>query len=116
MTTMIRYDGQIAAFAGARRCHLAFWVAQRPAGDPDLRMVAVMCLFAMDVNAGLAPAGYSDELALLFARCVLIDDLEFGVYGDEDDAALAERFGVPVAQIAAKRIDICRAAKMSEAA
>jgi hypothetical protein len=104
--TQITYRGEIAAIATATRCLLADWLRERPVGDPELRVVAAMCLFAIDVAAGRLPGPYHDDLALLFAREMLIDDLEFELYADETDAALAERFGVPPEHIADKRDDL----------
>lgn len=87
------------------RCMLADWLNERPPGDPDVRVVAAMCMFAMDVASGRLPGRYSDDLALLFARELLIDGLELGAYADEPDATLAAHFQVPAELIAARRED-----------
>jgi hypothetical protein len=112
--TPITYRGELAATATGTRCLLADWLRKRPMGDPDLRVVAAMCLFAMEVAAGRLPGPYRDDLALLFAREMLIDDLEFELYADETDAALAERFRVPLEHIADKRDDLTIRRALSE--
>ena len=67
-----------------------------------------MCVFAERVNTGELPGPYSDHRAELYARSALIDDNEFLRADGEgvSDEALAERFNVPVEQIAAKRRDL----------
>lgn len=106
MTEMIRYENQIAAFAGGRTRHLVPPFSDLPADDPQLRIVELMCAIALACNRGLIPGPYSDEQAARLARTLLIGDDEFVAHGDEDDELLAERFGVPVREIARKRHDL----------
>ena len=69
------------------------------------RFIAAMCLYSHDVDHREVPGPYSDAAAELYARCVLIPDDEFALYGSWSDAAVAWRFGVPLEQVAAKRDD-----------
>lgn len=103
--TTISYEGQPVALSVEGQCVIAHWLVNRSGGDPDLRVVSAMCVFAMHIDDGTLPGPYDDEAAMRFARDLLIDPLEFAVHADESDEALARRFAVPVAQIAAKRGD-----------
>lgn len=105
---MITYDGQIAAFAGRRTARLVAPFDELEPADPRRRMVELMCAFAVACTGALLPGPYSDEAAARFARLVLIDDGEFVAYGDGDDDRLAQRFGVPIGEIAHKRHDLTR--------
>lgn len=102
---MISYDGQIAAFAGARTRHLVPPFDALDPADPRRRMVELMCAFAVACNRGLLPGPYSDAAAARFARTVLIDD-EFIARGSEGAGQLAWRFGVPLDEIPRKRHDL----------
>lgn len=106
MTTLVSYGGRIAAFCGPNRVNLAPWLQVRERGDPELRVVSMMCLYSREVREGRTERAYEDADAELFARCALIDDAEFEALAEGDDADLAERFAVPVEQIAGKRGDL----------
>jgi hypothetical protein len=75
-------------------------------GDPEMRFVAVMCLYSRDVDEGAVPGPFTSCDAELYARCVLLPDEEFGRHAREGDGELARRFGVPGEQVAAKRRDL----------
>jgi len=62
--------------------------------------------YALEVRLGRSPGPYDDERAALFARFALIDDEEFRARAGWCDAALARRFGVPIAEIGRKRSDL----------
>jgi hypothetical protein len=65
-----------------------------------------MCLYAMDVEAAVLPGPYSDEAAAAFARAQLLPVREFAAWLDQPDEWLASRFGVPVIEVARRRIDL----------
>jgi hypothetical protein len=67
-----------------------------------------MAAFAERVRRGEVSGPYTDARAELYARCALIDDDEFARRDSADvaDESLADHFGVPVEQIAAKRADL----------
>jgi hypothetical protein len=59
----IVYNGRLAAVVLADQAILT-----DPLPEPDERTVKAMCLYALDVAAGLQPAPYTDERALQYAR------------------------------------------------
>ena len=68
MTQLIRLDGEIVATVGATRLHLAPAIERLPDGDPKLRVVVLMCTYALEVAQGTAPAPYSDQDAVQYAQ------------------------------------------------
>ncbi len=106
--TLIMFEGQIAATAGARRFYLAPHVGARGLDDPLAQFVTLMAAFALRVKDGSAPGPYTDERAERFARFALIEDDEFRMLDANqlDDALLAGHFDVPVDQIEFKRQDL----------
>jgi hypothetical protein len=68
----ISYRGELVATVSRERIHiLAPWLIGRPAGDPDLRFVAMMCACAGEVLAGNLAGPYTDALAEEWARGAL---------------------------------------------
>jgi hypothetical protein len=67
-----------------------------------------MCLYSRDVDEGKVPGPFTGSDAELYARCVLVPDEEFERHAHEGDGELAGKFGVPLAQVAAKRRDRAR--------
>jgi hypothetical protein len=59
----IIYNGQVAAIVLADQAIIPDGLA-----DADERTVNAMCLYALEVAAGLQPGPYSDERALQYAR------------------------------------------------
>ena len=59
----IVYRGKLAAVVVADQAILT-----DPLPEPDERTVKAMCLYALEVAAGLQPGPYSDERALQYAR------------------------------------------------
>ena len=104
----IFYRGRLVATATPQRVYLDPEIAALAPGEPLARFVAVMCLYSRDVDAGEVPGPYTDAGAELYARCVLIPDDGFASIVDEPGERLAERFRVPIEQIAAKRDDLAR--------
>jgi hypothetical protein len=52
----VEYRGGLVALVSARRIHVvAPWLLVRPAGDPELRLVAFTCLYAGAVLTGRIP-------------------------------------------------------------
>jgi hypothetical protein len=109
--TLIRYDGEVLGFVTATRVRYTAALERRAEDDPRRgrwlrRFVFAMGLYAIDVARGSLPAPYDDARAEHFARTFLIDDDVFRGCADRPDVQLADRFGVPVAQIALKRLDL----------
>lgn len=59
----IIYRGRLAAVVIADQAILT-----DPLPEPDERTVKAMCLYALEVAAGLQPGPYTDEGALSYAR------------------------------------------------
>ena len=59
----IIYKGQLAAIVLADQAIIPDGLA-----EPDERTVQAMCLYALEIDAGLQPGPYSDERALEYAR------------------------------------------------
>ena len=108
MPVMLRYRGEVLGFAGATRFYLVPHIERLPEDHPLVRMACLMALFAKQIHDGELDGRYTDARAELYARCALIPDEEFARLETEgwDDEVLAEHFGVPVEQIAAKRYDV----------
>jgi hypothetical protein len=61
--TRIIYQGRLAAVVVAEEAILT-----DPLPEPDERTVKAMCLYALEINAGLHPGPYTDENALEYAQ------------------------------------------------
>jgi hypothetical protein len=61
--TKIIYQGRLAAVVIAEEAILT-----DPLSEPDERTVKAMCLYALEINAGLQPGPYTDENALEYAH------------------------------------------------
>jgi Zn-dependent peptidase ImmA (M78 family) len=76
-----------------------------PESHPRRRFVAMLCL----VWRELREDGWDrpvEEAAEVLARAILIPDDEFLELQDEPDRMLAERFNVPIEEVARKRGDL----------
>ena len=109
--TLIRYDGEVLGFVTATRVRYTKVLERRAELEPLRarwlrRFIFAMGLYAIDVARGELPAPYDDARAQYFARTFLIDDDAFLGCADRPDVELADRFGVPVPQIALKRVDL----------
>jgi hypothetical protein len=105
----IEYRGGLAALVSRDRVHIvAPWLAVRPAGDPELRFVAYMCLAYAVLAADHRDGSFSSCLAERWARAALIDGDDLVRSTPERDADLAVRLNVPVDQIALARRDLSR--------
>lgn len=95
---MIHYRGELAGFAGATRASLVEAYAHLPPEHPDRRFVLAMAAYASAIANGNVPGPYTDTDAERYARTFLISGPL-----DGPDEKLAERYGIPVDQIAAAR-------------
>jgi len=108
---LISYDGEVLGFVTATSVRYTAALERRTALEPLRarwlkRFVFAMGLYAIDVARGVLPAPYDDARAQYFARTFLIEDDAFRRCAHHSDVELADRFGVPVDQIAAKRADV----------
>ena len=107
--TLITYRRRPVAMAGPDRFYLAPHIDQLAAGDPLKRFVCFLVLYARDVQTGQLPGEprhYLPRRAERYAREALIPALEFAANADRPDPELADRFGVPIEQIARRREDL----------
>ena len=104
----VTFRGRLAAAASPDRYFLNAHVEALEDDHPDRLFVSFMCCYARDVMDGLLPGPYSDELAELYARHVLVPDEDFVFHQHLGDADLAERYGLPLDQVHSKRTDITR--------
>jgi len=66
------YRGELVALAGRRRFHLlAPWLDDRPMGDPELRFVAMLCLYHRQVLSGALPESADPKIAERWATLAL---------------------------------------------
>jgi hypothetical protein len=88
----VEYRGGLAALVSADRVHIvAPWLLVRPAGDPELRFLAFMCLCAGQVLRGAIEGPFSSRLAEDWARRALIDEDRLAAMGEVSDAEAATR-------------------------
>ena len=107
--TLISYRGRAVAIAGRERFYLAPQIAQRPDGDPLKTFVCYLALYARDVLCGRLgdePSRYLPDRAERYARECLLAPRAFLAHAHRTDAELAERFNVPLEQIAARRAEL----------
>jgi hypothetical protein len=109
----VMFRGRLAAAATRDRFYLAPHLEPLEEDHPDRFFVSLMCCHARDVLTGAAPGPYSDAAAELAVRIALVDDSDFRLYQQWDDAWLAERYAVPLDQIAHKRHDLQRAERIT---
>jgi hypothetical protein len=64
--TKILYQGRLAAIVLADQAILADELSEQ-----DERTVKAMCLYALEIDAGLRPGPYTDERALQYAQAAL---------------------------------------------
>ena len=103
---ILRHEDKPAAWIGDRRVSLAPWVLDRDPADALRRWIVCRAFFVLELQEGALTGQYSDARADHFARSALMPDDEFLQLGARDDEVIAERFGVPVQQVGAKRMDI----------
>jgi hypothetical protein len=94
----IIYRGRLAACATATRVFLAHEFERRPVGDPELRFVLFMCLYARDVLTGEIAGPYRTEDACTYARAALIP-AELLERPLRDAWSTAAALGVPVDEL-----------------
>jgi hypothetical protein len=66
------YRGELVALAGPRRFHLiAPWLDARRPSDPELRFVALLCLYHQQVHRGELPETSDPDVAERWVRSLL---------------------------------------------
>ena len=68
----VMYKGELVALAGRHRFHLlAPWLDDRPAADPELQFVALLCLYHRQVLRGSLPESADPRVAERWACLAL---------------------------------------------
>jgi hypothetical protein len=68
----VMYRGELVALAGRHRFHLlAPWLEHRPASDPELQFIALLCLYHRQVLRGALPETADPAVAERWARLAL---------------------------------------------
>jgi len=96
--TLITYQRQIVALAGAHRFDLAPAIDDLPDGDPLKTFVCFLALYARDVHTGELPGDptrYVPCRGERYARAALMPAHEFSAQRHRSDHGLATHFGVP---------------------
>ena len=104
--TLITYQRQIVAVAGADRFSLAPAIDELPDGDALKTFVCFLVLYARDVRTGALPGDpcrYLPCRGERYARAALMPAREFLTAAHRSDRELAEHFQVPLEQIARRR-------------
>ena len=100
--TLITYQHQIVALAGAQRFHLAPAIDDLPDGDLLKTFVCFLALYARDVHTGELPGDptrYAPCLGERYARAALMPADECSSRQHRSDHELATHFHVPPEQI-----------------
>jgi hypothetical protein len=104
---VVRYGGVIAAVGTDDCVYFLPPITALERDHPRRRFVGVVALVAREMALGPDPEPYDEGLAQFYARILLMPNDEFELLSDElSDAELAERFNVPLEQVAAKRADV----------
>ena len=107
--TLITYQRQIVAIAGANRFHLAPAIGELPDGDPLKTFVCFLALYARDVHTGELPGDptrYVPCRGERYARAALMPAHELSALQHRSDHELATHFRVPLEQIANRREEL----------
>jgi hypothetical protein len=106
--TAVRNDrGELVALARDGRIWFPPAIECLEADHPRRRFAAMLSLVAVLMQTGDDREPYDRETACYYARYMLIPDTTFLLHsGSESDDRLAERFNVPLEEIAAKRDDL----------
>ena len=97
----------MVAFIDDVRVYLTSGLAVLERDHPRRRFVSMMALLGREMQRGPDAEPYDDARVEFYARTALVPHDEFLQLDDgRSDAALAERFNVPLSEIAAKRNDL----------
>lgn len=96
----VEYRGELVALVSRERAHIISpWLLERPAGDPELRFVAFMCLCCVEVLSGRLAGPFTNELAEAWARVALIGPDQLAELEGSSDEDVADALNVPAEQV-----------------
>lgn len=103
---VVRHRGEIVATIGPERVWLQPEVEALATDHPRRRFVGMLCLVGREMQRGTGAEPYDDRRASAYARALLMPEDEFDrLSAALDDAALAVRFGVPLAEVRTRRAE-----------
>jgi hypothetical protein len=103
---LIRYGGEPLALQEDDHVLLAPAIAALEPQHPRRRFVAMMCVYALEVEDGLEPPPYTDARAEAYARRALMPRADFLRRLELPDHRLAEAFNVPLEQMVLRRAEL----------
>jgi hypothetical protein len=103
---LIRYGGESLALQEGHHVLLAPAVAALEPEHPRRRFVAMMYVYALEVEDRLEPPPYTDARAEAYARRALMPKADFLRRLQLPDHRLAEAFNVPLEQVAVRRAEL----------
>jgi hypothetical protein len=104
---VVRYGGVVAAVGTDDFIYFLPPITALERDHPRRRFVGVVALVARQMALDPDPEPYNEDLAQFYARILLIPNDEFELLREDlSDTELAERFNVPLEQVAAKRRDV----------
>jgi hypothetical protein len=106
---LILYDGWPIAFAGPDDVHFhpaLLELAELGERHALMRFACALALYAFEVATGLEQGPFDQGRAERFARALLIPAEQFLAVAGATDVELAERLGVPVEQVPARRAEL----------
>ena len=107
LTVVRDTSGELLAFVDDRNIWFTPEIEALEPDHPRRRFSAMLALAAAVMQREPPPEPYDPALAAFYARYILIPDTTFILHRErESDAQLAERFNVPLEQIAAKQRDL----------
>ncbi len=107
LTVVRATSGRLLAFVDDSSIWFAPEIGALEADHPRRRFAAMLALAAAVMQTGPGAEPYDPHVAAFYARYILIPDTTFILHRErESDAQLAERFNVPLEQIAAKQGDL----------
>ena len=106
--TVIRgLHGELLAVADESQVWFAPEIEALEVDHPQRRFAAMLALTSMLMQTEPDAEPYDPRVAAFYARYILIPDTTFVLFREREcDAELAERFSVPLEQIAAKARDL----------
>jgi hypothetical protein len=103
---LIRYGGEPLALQESHHVLLAPAIAALEPEHPRRRFVAMMCVYALEVEDRLEPPPYTDTRAEAYARRALMPRSDFLTRRELPDHRLAKVFNLPLEQIVLRRAEL----------
>jgi hypothetical protein len=103
---LIRYRGEPLGLQQGHHVLLAPAIAALEPEHPRRRFVAMICVYALEVEDRLEPPPYTDAGAEAYARRALMPRSDFLTRLELPDHRLAKVFNVPLEQVMRRRAEL----------